>query len=387
MESTSCNSQLTSGAFIDPYQSPDLRWHLFGKYANPRQCRQQIWFSNTEWYMITTSIAMPSIPDSQFYYTSSMSPRYGAYLGFQLQLMNDQTLRTFFVASRNGYDDWTAVDSSNSIIPMGVRASNDFDWGELFVSWGTPVVINNGDYDYIYYSGWDADHTGSPAGFKGRIGLARFRKDGLTALKATSDSDAWARTTTIPSQFRYNFTVNGNFTSTAKLNISVINANTSTVYPGFDFSDFTTITTNSTSITPRWGGNSLDDIPDGNFKLNFSWDGLGSGELYSYGLGTTYYPQDEEIEFIDINGGINGTIIYNATPTFNWTIVNDASQYWLQIDNNVDFSSPEINITNINQYTYPSNCDINSTRVSFTLSVGLTNYDKYYCRVKALVKS
>jgi len=92
------------------------------------------------------------------------------------------------------------------------------------------------------------------------------------------------------------------------------------------------------------------------------------------------------MKFISIENSINGTTIYNSTPTINWTLISNTSQYWLQIDNNADFSSPEINYTDINQYTYPDNCDINSTRISFTLPTDLPSYSKYYMRVKALTK-
>jgi len=93
--------------------------------------------------------------------------------------------------------------------------------------------------------------------------------------------------------------------------------------------------------------------------------------------------QEEIIEFISIQGKTNQSIIYSSTPTINWTIVSNASLYWLQIDNNQDFSSPEANYTNINQWNYPVACDINATRVSFTLPSPLTEYNKYYMRVRA----
>jgi len=98
--------------------------------------------------------------------------------------------------------------------------------------------------------------------------------------------------------------------------------------------------------------------------------------------GNIFQLQDN-IRFISIEGGINGTTIYTSTPTINWTIEEDTSQYWLQIDNNPDFSSPEVNYTDINQYNYPTNCDINSTRVSFTLPTELNEYNTYYMRVRA----
>jgi len=96
--------------------------------------------------------------------------------------------------------------------------------------------------------------------------------------------------------------------------------------------------------------------------------------------------QGGEIEFISINGASNNTEIHNSTQTVNWTVVSDALQYHLEIDNNADFSSPEINYTDINQWNYPSACNINETRVSFTLPDGLNDYNIYYMRVRALIK-
>jgi len=98
--------------------------------------------------------------------------------------------------------------------------------------------------------------------------------------------------------------------------------------------------------------------------------------------GDTTIPQ-----FISIDGQENETTIYDSTPAINWSVVNNTSQYWLQIDNNEDFSSPEINLTDINQYNYPANCEINATRVSFTLPNALPSYNNYYMRVKAYVKT
>jgi len=99
------------------------------------------------------------------------------------------------------------------------------------------------------------------------------------------------------------------------------------------------------------------------------------------------YTPSINIEILSINGLENESIIRDSTPTINWTRISDTSQYWLQIDNNVDFSSPEVNLTDINQWTYPSYFSQNSTRVSFTLPTILTSYDKYYMRVRALIKN
>jgi len=101
---------------------------------------------------------------------------------------------------------------------------------------------------------------------------------------------------------------------------------------------------------------------------------------------TISFETEEGVQFTSINGGTNGSIIYDATPTINWTTVDTASVYWLQIDDDADFSSPEINYNDINEYNYPSNCDINTTRVSFVLPVSLSGYDTYYMRVRAYTR-
>jgi len=92
----------------------------------------------------------------------------------------------------------------------------------------------------------------------------------------------------------------------------------------------------------------------------------------------------EGISFISINGGVNATEIHDTTPTIIWTKINDASVYWLQIDNNNDFSSPEINLTDINAVNYPAHCVI-GTNVSFTIPEAnkLTSYEVYYMRVRS----
>lgn len=106
---------------------------------------------------------------------------------------------------------------------------------------------------------------------------------------------------------------------------------------------------------------------------------------FSANLSADYQTQQE---FITINGGTNHTTVISPTPIFNWTVVSGASEYTLQISNTSNWLNPEVNITNINPYNYPSYCDVNSTRVSFTLPSGntLSRYHTYYCRVQANIK-
>jgi len=90
------------------------------------------------------------------------------------------------------------------------------------------------------------------------------------------------------------------------------------------------------------------------------------------------------IQFISIDNGINGTVVNCSNPTFNWTRIQNVSQYNLQISTISDFSSLTINITDACDYNYPTYYDENNTRVSFTLppSYSLPTIDTYYCRVK-----
>jgi len=52
---------------------------------------------------------------------------------------------------------------------------------------------------------------------------------------------------------------------------------------------------------------------------------------------------------------LNGSSAANQTPTFNWNTVTGATSYDLLVDNNSDFSSPEISVVpTTNSYTVPS---------------------------------
>ena len=48
----------------------------------------------------------------------------------------------------------------------------------------------------------------------------------------------------------------------------------------------------------------------------------------------------------------NGEIITDNTPYFDWSDVDGAVKYWLQVDNNSNFSSPEINDSSITSSNY-----------------------------------
>ena len=102
-----------------------------------------------------------------------------------------------------------------------------------------------------------------------------------------------------------------------------------------------------------------------------------------------YNISEGAFHFISINDELNGTLIFDSTPTFNWTISTNASQYWLQISNSPTFTPLIINITNVSNIIYPSYYTSNETTVSFTLPpyYSLPYPNIYYCRIRAQEKT
>jgi len=108
-------------------------------------------------------------------------------------------------------------------------------------------------------------------------------------------------------------------------------------------------------------------------------------------LNETSSPTSNGPQFLSISSSSNGTILYNATPTFNWTIVSNTSRYQLQISTTSSFADTDlvVNLTNVSEINFASYYDENSTRVSFTLPTinSLSSYNRYYCRVRAFYRS
>lgn len=113
-----------------------------------------------------------------------------------------------------------------------------------------------------------------------------------------------------------------------------------------------------------------------NVNLSFSTTGNGSSENYTP-------------EFVSIAGDTSSPVeISNGTPVFNWTKISSATKYWLQIDNNSDFSSPEVNLTNVNETSYPSEYTEKGGYVEFLLpSAYELGFGTYYTRVRAWYQS
>lgn len=111
---------------------------------------------------------------------------------------------------------------------------------------------------------------------------------------------------------------------------------------------------------------------------------------FIYNISGIYYfiMYDNMSQFISIDNGMNGTTVYNATPTFVWSKLVNAAQYWLQVSNDSTFTDLVINISNVNRENYPSECTETTRKVLFTIPSGdeLMLYQTYYCRVKAYIK-
>ena len=151
------------------------------------------------------------------------------------------------------------------------------------------------------------------------------------------------------------------------------------------------------------------DIPYGNFDVTLknttytetmnvpfncnNWDRFEYLCLYFDDTDNTIFVDDWTIglvlEFVEIDGGLNQTNVFDSNPTFNWTFLYNISKYQLQIANDSEFTDIFINITNINEYEFSSYySEIQNTTVSFILPPGysLPSYNRYYIRIRAYEK-
>jgi len=117
---------------------------------------------------------------------------------------------------------------------------------------------------------------------------------------------------------------------------------------------------------------------------NFFGDPAQEWVWYDPSVNTTNTPQ-----FVNISNGLNGTTITSPTIIFNWTKIENATQYHLQISYYPDFSVLVTNISNISSPLYPSYYSESNNNVSFELppEYELSLYDTYYCRVRSYVRS
>lgn len=324
--------------------------------------------------------------DNQFngsdgFYGMSIMVRNQMYIGFAQILEGDADpgrMNFILTYSRNGYDWYPFIQDpdldTETLIPFGSNG----EWDDGIIRPDNMVLHTVGDEDRLYWTGSNGGH--GEAQTDSGVSYSTVRTQGITYAQPTSSS-GWIRTTSIPRWFSNNFTINGNFSDTSKLNISVLDADDDSVYSGFSFTDFTDITTNGTSLSCSWGSSSLGDIPTGEFKLNFSFDGS-DGKLFSYNMDGAGFGEDD-ISFISINGQNNGTILQEQNRTFIWTN-KSATYYQLQISNSSDFADTFLNLTDINETNYGVNYTESLTQVIFILphQYNISYYGYHYYRVR-----
>jgi len=111
--------------------------------------------------------------------------------------------------------------------------------------------------------------------------------------------------------------------------------------------------------------------------LNGEWE----NKSYYFIMSNIHFVPSDDVDF-------NGTTINEMTPTFAWTKISSTSKYWFQISNTSDFSTLNVNITNVSELFFPAYYEENETSVIFELppAYALTVEDTYYCRVKAYYK-
>jgi hypothetical protein len=180
----------------------------------------------------------------------------------------DETIDCYLAVSRNGVD-WSYVDSSTPIIPLGADGS----WDDGMVFSVTAPVITHGDTDYCYYGGRDGLHDGR-GGDKSQLGLITFRKHGLTCLcgngEYTTKTFAFAPVT---------LTVNAACSDEATIRVAVLDSDGEEV-PGYGMEASDPITGDATEITPTWNGKPLSGAATDRVRLRFRFDG--DPRLYAY---------------------------------------------------------------------------------------------------------
>ena len=364
-------SDLSLSTCVEPFSYINTlgadKFSSFAKFSDgsTRHVGHFFGIDDTHWVGINEYSDYPKIPGNAHVYASPGEVKSGTFISFNHPYdTGDELIDCYLMVSRNG-ENWTAFDSSTPLIPLGSGGS--FDDGMVFSAQGEPV-FTEGNYDYIYYNGWDAPHNAPwPSGRSSAVSRIRWRRDGLTALDPTGGS-GWYRTTSIPQEFKANFTVNGDFAVGDTCSIAVLYANNNTVISGFDDGDFTTLNTDSLSHSPTWGANNLDDIPNVAFKLNFTFSGTG-WKLYSFFMDNMSTVNTSSLEFYSINSQGNNSVVFTDNRTFVWTKISGATQYQLQIANDSGFVDVFRDIASINESTYPSQYSENATHVQFYLPV------------------
>lgn len=328
------------------------------------------------------------IPGSDAGYGMIFFERNGIFFGLMFVLENNDytngRMYDYLVYSRDMYN-WH-VFSSTPIIPNGAYGV-DFDGGMVHLTADGFKTI--GDIDRIFYTGKFGKHGEATSTRLGRLGVIDFRKEGLTYAKSTNPLGTLT-TIDIPRHFAKNLTINGAFSLSNKLYVSILDSDTDLPYVGFDTSDCTAITSDSTAIQPQWGTYTIEDIPAGQFKIKFTFSGI-DGKLYSYHLdGNSSLIDSDYIGINSIAGKNNNSLFNDTTPIISWTNVPNDYYYQLQIDDDADFSSPLVDISLISATAYPVEFVLNGSNVEFTLPNTLQSYGVahgwLYWRVRARIE-
>ena len=132
------------------------------------------------------------------------------------------------------------------------------------------------------------------------------------------------------------------------------------VYFDANTSNPTTLLCNNTSA-------SLCDPPGNlNYDTNYYWKVVATDSHNATSTGSVWHfktgaapPKCNTPGTPLLSAPGNDTILTDDTPTFTWTPANDGNEYYLQVDNNVDFSSPEINLA-VNNTEYISSSAMNN---------------------------
>ena len=297
----------------------------------------------------TTGIGIKESGALPCYYNHWFTTRNQMYIGFLNTLDADTSVATdkevYLIYSRDGYD-WHVFDNTSAIIP-----STGTGWHGNYTTFGGFIEADDSGetYDLLYFLGSESHHEVSPPQNVG-LGVKLFRPYGLTYVKPNVTS-GYLLTTSISPWYSENFTVNGNFSATDTLNISIHYTN-GTVIPGFDITDFDTITTNSTTLSPTWGERTLDDIPWVDFCINFSLSGS-DGQLFSYSL-------DGFGDEPEPNNNPNVTAAYPTNGSTNLTL----SITYLSIN----LTDPDGDLMNYTYMYFTESCTTTGSNTS-----GLTN--------------
>jgi len=103
---------------------------------------------------------------------------------------------------------------------------------------------------------------------------------------------------------------------------------------------------------------------------------------------TGFTPSSDSPIFISIDGEGNQTTINTSTPTFIWNITENTIQYNLQISTDSTFTSLVLNLTDINEFTYPTYYSTDASNITFTIppASALSSFGLYYCRVRSYME-